>query len=218
MSWWIGALFAIGSICFALGSLPVYFNNIAAPIVAWTFFVGSLFFTSAGYLVFRETVAAPEGIFLDKESRGPLRRLIGWKPRRLDFWAALIQLIGTLFFNVTTFAGTRADLTLAQERHLIWAPDVLGSVAFLVASWFAYSEVNRGILPRSDRSTGWRISALNLLGLDRLRRVGDRLALPALDGRAGQPPARQPGHVRRGSVLPAGRDPLAGRVGAGPGS
>ena len=60
----------------------------------------------------------------------------------------MIQLIGTLFFNITTFAGTRADLNLAQERHLIWAPDVLGSVAFLVASWLAYSEVNRGILPR----------------------------------------------------------------------
>ena len=69
-----------------------------------------------------------------------------------------------MFFNVTTFAATRADLTLAQERHLVWAPDAFGSVAFLVASWFAYSEVNRGVLPRSDRSTGWRISALNMLG------------------------------------------------------
>ncbi|WP_051274407.1 hypothetical protein [Cellulomonas sp. URHD0024] len=165
MSWWIGSLFAIGSVCFALGSLPVYFDNVAAATVAWTFFVGSLFFTSAGYLQYRETVTAPEGIFIaDKPTRGPLRRLIGWKPRRLDFWAAFVQLVGTLFFNVTTFAATRTDFTVAQERHLIWAPDALGSVAFLVASWFAYSEVNRGILPRSDRSTGWRIGALNLLG------------------------------------------------------
>ena len=164
MSWWIGGLFAIGSICFALGSLPAYFDTVSAPTVAWTFFVGSLFFTTAGYLQYRETVAAPEGIFVDRETRGPLRRLIGWKPRRLDFWAASIQLVGTLFFNVTTFAATRSELTVAQERHLVWAPDALGSVAFLVASWLAYSEVNRGILPRSDRSTGWRISALNLVG------------------------------------------------------
>ncbi|WP_156043800.1 YrhK family protein [Cellulomonas sp. URHE0023] len=164
LSWWIGSLFAVGSICFALGSLPVYVDNVAAPAVAWTFFIGSVFFTSAGYLQYREAVAAPEGIFVDRQTRGPLRRMIGWKPRRLDFWAAFVQLVGTVFFNVTTFAATRSDLTLAQERHLIWAPDVLGSVAFLVASWFAYSEVNRGILPRSDRSTGWRISALNLIG------------------------------------------------------
>ncbi|WP_426592145.1 hypothetical protein ACPPVS_10125 [Cellulomonas sp. McL0617] len=164
MSWWIGGLFAVGSLCFAVGAVPVYFDRVAPAVVAWTFFVGSIFFTSAGYLQYRETVTAPEGIFVDRQTRGPVRRLIGWKPRRLDFWAAFIQLVGTLFFNVTTFAATRADLTLAQDRHLVWAPDAVGSVAFLVASWFAYSEVNRGVLPRSDRSTGWRISALNLLG------------------------------------------------------
>lgn len=165
MSWWIGSLFAIGSVCFGLGSLPAFFDTVAASTVAWTFFVGSLFFTSAGYLQYRETVTAPEGIVdVGKPTRGPLRRLVGWKPRRLDFWAAFVQLVGTLSFNVTTFAATRTDLTLLQERHLVWAPDALGSVAFLVASWFAYSEVNRGILPRSDHSTGWRISALNMLG------------------------------------------------------
>lgn len=163
-SWWIGGLFAIGSICFALGSLPLYFDSVAAPTVARTFFVGSIFFTSAAYLQYRETVTAPEGIFAGTPTRGPLRRLVGWKPRRLDFWAASVQLVGTVFFNVTTFAATRTDLTLEQERHLVWAPDAFGSIAFLVASWFAYSEVNRGVLPRSDRSTGWRISALNMLG------------------------------------------------------
>ena len=90
MSWWIGGLFAVGSICFALGSLPLYFDNVAAPTVAWTFFVGSLFFTSAAYLQYRETVSAPEGILADRQTRGPLRRLVGWHPRRLDFWASTV--------------------------------------------------------------------------------------------------------------------------------
>ena len=74
-----------------------------------------------------------------------------------------------MFFNISTFSATQADLTTAQARHLIWAPDVLGSICFLVASWFAYAEVNRGVLPRSDRSIGWRIAALNMLGSDRVR-------------------------------------------------
>ena len=39
-----------------------------------------------------------------------------------------------------------------------------GSACFLVASWLAYAEINRGILPRSDRSIGWRISVANLVG------------------------------------------------------
>lgn len=164
MSWWIGSLFAIGSICFALGSLPAYFDAVEPALVAWTFFVGSVFFTAAAYLQYHETLRAPGGVLLESARPSRLASLVGWKPRRIDFWAVLVQLVGTVFFNITTFAATREDLDLAQERHLIWAPDVYGSICFLVASWLAYSEVNRGILPRPDRSVGWRISALNLGG------------------------------------------------------
>ncbi|WP_421733974.1 hypothetical protein [Cellulomonas sp.] len=160
LSWWIGGLFALGSVCFALGSVPLYFDQVAPATVAATFFVGSIFFTSAAYLQFHETLRAPTGVL----AGSPRPRLLAWSSRRIDAWAVLVQLVGTVFFNLSTFAATRADLTLAQERHLVWAPDVGGSICFLVASWLAYAEVNRGILPRSDRSVGWGIAALNLLG------------------------------------------------------
>lgn len=163
-SWWLGGLFGVGSVCFALGSLPLYFDRVAPAAVAATFFAGSIFFTSAGYLTYRETVAAPEGILDDSRRPRGLRALIGWTPRRIDWWAATIQLVGTVAFNVTTFAATRTDLSLQDERRLVWGPDVIGSVCFLVASGLAYAEVNRGVLPRSDRSVGWRIAALNLVG------------------------------------------------------
>jgi len=164
MSWWIGSLFAIGSLCFALGSVPLYFDALDLAVVAWTFFVGSIFFTSAAYLQFHETLRAPGGVLTQSSRPRPIASLVGWKPHRIDFWAVLVQLVGTVFFNISTFAATQADLTAAQARHLVWAPDVYGSICFLVASWFAYAEVNRGVLPRSDRSVGWRIAALNMLG------------------------------------------------------
>ncbi len=164
MSCAIGALFAFGSACFAVGSFPFYFNSVAASVLAGTFFVGSLAFTSAAYLQYHETLRAPDGILADSPAHGHLRSLAGWRPRRLDWWATAVQLIGTVFFNISTYAATRSDLSVDQERHLIWAPDVTGSICFLVASWLAYAEVNRGVLPRSDRSVGWRISALNLAG------------------------------------------------------
>ena len=66
-------------------------------------------------------------------------RVLGWAPWRIDWWATSVQFVGTLFFNVSTFAATRAlDLTQAERR--IWAPDVLGSIAFLVASALAWAE------------------------------------------------------------------------------
>lgn len=182
-SWWMGALFAIGSTCFALGSAPPYFDAVSAAVVGWTFFVGSIFFTSAAYLQFREAVAVPAGVVPGSTRPSGLRGLVGWTPHRIDWWAGAIQLVGTVFFNVSTFAATHPDLAVDQQRRLIWAPDVLGSVCFLVASWLAYSEVNPGWRPRSDGSVGWRIAALNLggsiafglaaLGARYLRTTGD---------------------------------------------
>ncbi|GIG20450.1 hypothetical protein Cch01nite_11740 [Cellulomonas chitinilytica] len=163
-SWWIGSLFAIGSVCFALGSLPLFFDAVPERAVGWTFFVGSIFFTSAAYLQYDEAVHAPADVVTVQRRPRRLASLLHWHPRRIDAWAATIQLVGTVFFNISTFAATRADLAVSQERHLVWAPDVLGSVCFLVASWLAYSEVNRGVLPRPDRSVGWWVAGVNLAG------------------------------------------------------
>ncbi len=163
-SWWMGGCFAIGALCFAIGSTPTYFNDVDPSVVGWTFFIGSIFFTTAAYLQYHETLAAPEGILAEAARPGRIASLIGWTPRRLDWWAGIVQLIGTLFFNLTTWAATRDALTLVQERRLIWVPDVIGSICFLVASWLAYSEVNRGVAPRSDGSVGWWITAVNLAG------------------------------------------------------
>ena len=160
----MGALFAIGSVCFALGSLPPYFDNVDPVVVAGTFFVGSIFFTSAAYLQFRESVSSPTGVEPTSPRPRRLAALVGWQPRSIDWWAALVQLVGTVWFNVSTFGATRTDLTTEQQRHLIWAPDVWGSICFLVASWLAYREVNPHLGPESDGSVGWRIAALNLAG------------------------------------------------------
>ncbi len=160
----MGALFMIGAFCFALGSFPLYFDNVDAEVTAVTFFVGSIFFTSAASLQFHEAVGAPTGV--EPGAPPPLgyRSFLGLEPHRIDWWASAVQLVGTVFFNVSTFSATRSDLSLQQERHLIWAPDVWGSVCFLIASWLAYSEVAPRLWARPERTIGRWISALNLLG------------------------------------------------------
>jgi len=164
MSWAIGSLFAVGSLCFALGSMPLYFDHVNPTAVAYTFFVGSIFFTSAAYLQYHEAVAAPTTPEPAAPPPAGLGRFLGWAPHRIDWWATTIQLVGTLFFNLSTFSATRADLTLQHEQRLIWAPDVLGSICFLIASWLACSEVCPRLWCRRDRSLGWWISDLNLVG------------------------------------------------------
>src|SRR4029078_10235716 len=48
--WWAAALFMVGSACFAVGAVPAYLDLVGVEADGVTFFVGSLFFTSAAGL------------------------------------------------------------------------------------------------------------------------------------------------------------------------
>ena len=154
LGWRVALLFMVGSSFFALGSFPPYSELVDARIVGVTFFTGSLFFTSAGYSQFLQVVNEGGGRF----------RFWGWRPRRMLWWALLVQLVGTLFFNLNTFRALNEELTAAQANRLVWAPDFFGSIAFLVASHLAWLVVC-GRLWRVEReSPGWWTALLNYLG------------------------------------------------------
>ncbi len=156
--WWIAVLFMLGSACFAVGSVPAAAEALG-PAAPWIFFVGSVFFTSAAYLQYYE--ATNEGDALDGSGR--THRLFGARTGALGWWASFIQLLGTLAFNVTTLAGTFVLTTQKAERW-VWAPDVVGSVFFLIASWLVIAETHDRIRGMFFRSLESRIAALNMLG------------------------------------------------------
>jgi len=157
--WWIGVLFAVGSVLFALGALPGYVNAVGTTWDSVTFFIGSLFFTSAAFLTYREAVdAAPE-------AQNPRhRRVFVYQPRRIDWWACGIQLIGTLYFNVSTGVAMGTNLTAATANRHVWRPDAVGSICFLVASLLAWFEVSHAWASWRPRLWSWWITLLNLLG------------------------------------------------------
>jgi len=78
--------------------------------------------------------------------------------------AALVQFVGTLFFNVTTFTGMKHGFSVHQSNARVWAPDAFGSIAFLISSELAYAEVCHRWVGWQWSSLSWRIVALNLLG------------------------------------------------------
>lgn len=132
----MAALFGIGSLCFALGSMPLYFDRVSASVVAATFFTGSIFFTSAAYLQYHETLMAPVGVMLDSPRPTRLASLVGWAPRRLDWWAAVVQLVGTVFFNVSTFAAARYLRTSGDIANvtIVNLGTFLGALCFLAGA------------------------------------------------------------------------------------
>ncbi len=162
IGWWIGVLFAIGATCFMVGPFPGFVDAVGPHADAVVFFVGSIFFTSAAFLQFLQTVNAPR---TPGGSTAPIRwRFWAWEPGRIDWEASIVQLVGTVFFNVTTLAALDAALTTTQTQRLVWVPDAAGSVCFLVASWLAWSEVAHGAWSWEPRRLSWWIAGLNMIG------------------------------------------------------
>jgi hypothetical protein len=139
---WMALLFALGSLCFLIGPFPGYVELVGPGADAVTFFVGSILFTGGGAMQVWLSVGGP----------------------RADLWAAGVQSAGTLFFNVTTFTAMHTLLSSPEYDRLVWRPDALGSVCFLVSGVIAYvASPRHGWRPQRGRH-GWWEPAVNLLG------------------------------------------------------
>jgi hypothetical protein len=157
--WWIAILFAIGSLLFAIGSVPGYASAVGAVGDTVTYFVGSLFFTTASFLSYREAVDAAPGTLNPAH-----RRFFVYQPRWIDWWATAVQFVGTLYFNVSTGVAMVTDLSAQTAHQHVWRPDAIGSVCFLVSSALAWYEICHGWAAWRPRSYSWWITLLNLLG------------------------------------------------------
>jgi H+/Cl- antiporter ClcA len=156
---WTAWLFVIGSSLFALGAVPFYAEAVGLRLCAVTFFVGSLFFTSAAFLQYREAVDA-----LPVAGVARRRSLWVWAPQNLAWLAGAIQLAGTLWFNWSTGNEVRDNLSAALTDQRVWRPDALGSVAFLVSSCVALREAGLGAIAGRPRPRTWKIGVINLAG------------------------------------------------------
>jgi YrhK-like protein len=138
----MAVLFAGGSACFVVASLPGFVQLAGSAVAGVVYFVGSLQFTSAAGIQWLLTM-----------------RRFG-----LDWWSSAIQFAGTLLFNLNTYDAMREGLDANAYDRLVWTPDVLGSLCFLVSSYLAYAEACGGPFARPRRTRDAVIATLNLAG------------------------------------------------------
>ena len=119
----ISSLFAVGSACFVLGSVPAYVDVVGGTPDAVTFFVGSLFFTTASFaqLVQAQSPAMTGVDRVQQHVRRPVR-LWAWLPHDRGWCAAATQFPGTLFFNVSTFAALAHNATVGRRTSTCGGP------------------------------------------------------------------------------------------------
>jgi hypothetical protein len=160
----IAVLFVVGSACFVIGSVPAYVDAVGGPVDGITYFVGSIFFTSASYSQLVQAQSpATTGVDAVAQNQPAPARLRGWLPHDRAWLAAATQLPGTVFFNVSTFAALAANAANASNKT-VWRPDLFGSVLFLVSSAYGILAVSGRFLRWDTASLAWRIAWINMLG------------------------------------------------------
>jgi hypothetical protein len=162
----IAGLFIIGSSCFITAPLmSLYFlDDISLNSVNYTYFTGSIFFTSASYLQYLQAINAD--ITNKKYLTHEVKK---WKwfairVHSLGFWATFVQFIGTLLFNLNTYSGTISSLSDNAVYDFITIPNMLGSLYFLTASFFAWLEVYHDKCMIQFKTVLWWIIWLNIFG------------------------------------------------------
>jgi hypothetical protein len=169
LNWWIGTIFALGSLLFAVASV---LSLAPAQAQAWSldatqvnaiFFMGSIPFTIAAYLQLFQ--AANAGEFWPGGTPSPSRfTLFGWRPHDIGWLSCALQFIGTILFNFNTFDAMLPSLNWFQQDVLIWAPNMIGSILFLSSGYLAFIETCHAYWAWKPASISWWVVFINLLG------------------------------------------------------
>lgn len=170
LNWWIGSLFAVGSLHFAVASVLALLPGVAR---AWSvsetgtnavYFVGSLFFTTAAYLQLYQSAGALQSVFRASQADPRRHALFGWYPFDVGWLSCALQFVGTVLFNVSTFDAMIPSLSWQKQDLLIWVPDLIGSVLFLASGYLAFVETCGTHWAWRPGSISWWVTSCNLAG------------------------------------------------------
>lgn len=129
-------LFAVGSACFAVACAPRFPVLAGAGAANLLCFIGSWFFTTAGWMQLK----------------------LSAKDAEAEWYSAAVQFAGTILFNISTGAAVWMQST-GMRRDLVWTPDAVGSLAFLASGVLALAALTAGSA-RRDRLIAW----VNMVG------------------------------------------------------
>ena len=169
LNWWIGVIFAVGSILFAVGSVLALAPEFARVLsldsndINVIFHIGSIPFTAAAYLQLFQAANASERPVGESGMEGRTV-FFGWEPRAIGWLSCMLQFVGTLLFNIDTFDAMLTGLDWLQQDLAVWVPDFAGSILFLASGYLAFVETCHARFAWQPGSISWWVTFTNLLG------------------------------------------------------
>jgi hypothetical protein len=146
--------FVIGGSLFSIGALLAQAHVGGPRLAGAVFLAGGVFFTTGGYT----------SVLLAANGHGGSWRWWTFEPRQLEWTSAFVLFVGTLYFGVSLVAALVGDLTTAQEHRLVWSPEVIGCVLFLVSGHLALLQLRRRRRTGQVARLDWWIAVVNQVG------------------------------------------------------
>jgi hypothetical protein len=157
--------FVVGGSLFALGAAIAQLGSGNPTASASVYFAGGIFFSTGGYASLLGVINAPRSLSADGTPVAERWRWWTYEPRRIDWLSTFVLFAGTLAFGVSLVTAFLKGLTTHQENRLIWSPEMIGCILFLISGHLAMSEICHRFRPcLRRRDLGWGIVAINQAG------------------------------------------------------
>jgi hypothetical protein len=155
--------FLVGGSLFAIGAALAQADIGGPRMVAVVYLVGGVFFSTGGYASVLLAINAPHRRRDGTWEREPWR---WWarEPGNYDYLAAAILFAGTIVFGINLLDSLLGDLSAAQEDRLIWSPDIIGCLLFLIAGLMAMVDISGSWWRLRGEGLGWWIVFVNQVG------------------------------------------------------
>jgi hypothetical protein len=155
--------FLVGGSLFAIGALLAQADIGGPRLAAVVYLVGGVFFCTGGYASVLLAINSPHRRRDGKWTRAPWR---WWAehPGAFDHLAAVTLFVGTLVFGVNLIDSLLGSLTPTQEDRLVWNPDIIGCILFLISGLMAMVDISGSWWRLRGEGRGWWIVFVNQVG------------------------------------------------------
>jgi hypothetical protein len=155
--------FLVGGSLFAIGALLAQADIGGPRLAAVVYLVGGVFFSTGGYASVLLAINAPHRR-RDGSWAGDRWRWWAREPRNIDYLAAAVLFAGTIVFGINLVDSLLGSLTPAQEDRLVWNPDIIGCLLFLISGFLAMVDISGSWLRLRGEGLGWWIVFVNQVG------------------------------------------------------
>jgi hypothetical protein len=165
VNWVAAGAFTVGGSLFTLGAAESQLGSGDAATAASIYFGGGLFFSTGGYASLLGAINAPRSLDATGAPVAGRWRWWSYEPHRIDWLSTFVLFVGTLAFGVSLIHSFLTGLTTQQVNRMIWTPEMIGCVLFLVSGHLGMVEICHRWRPcLRRRDLAWWIVAVNQVG------------------------------------------------------